>query len=30
LWQRCLEMMVLVKPATIVQRHAQGFRLFWR
>src|SRR5260370_4827912 len=30
LWPRCLEMMVLVKPATVVQWHRQGFRLFWR
>jgi putative transposase len=30
LWPRCLETMVLVKPATIVQWHRQGFRLFWR
>jgi transposase InsO family protein len=30
LWPRCLEVMVLVKPATVVQWHRQGFRLFWR
>jgi transposase InsO family protein len=30
LWPRCLDMMVLVKPATVVQWHRQGFRLFWR
>jgi len=30
LWPRCLEVMVLVEPATIVQWHRQGFRLFWR
>ena len=30
LWQRCLEVMVLVKPATVVHRHRRGFRLFWR
>src|SRR5258707_1195232 len=30
LWPHCLEMMVLVKPATVVQWHRQGFRLFWR
>jgi transposase InsO family protein len=30
LWPRCLEVMVLVKPATIVQWHRQGFRLYWR
>ena len=27
---RCLDAMVLVKPATVVQWHRQGFRLFWR
>ena len=27
LWPRCLDMMVLVKPATVVQWHHQGFRL---
>ena len=26
-WPRCLETMVLVKPATVVQWHRQGFRL---
>jgi putative transposase len=30
LWPRCLEAMVLVKPATVVQWHRQGFRLYWR
>jgi transposase InsO family protein len=30
LWPRCLEVMVLVKPATVIQWHRQGFRLFWR
>src|SRR5713226_10665067 len=30
LWPRCLELMVLVKPATVVRWHRQGFRLFWR
>jgi len=30
LWPRCLEVMVLVKPATVTQWHHQGFRLFWR
>src|SRR5580698_10155723 len=30
LWPRCLEVMVLVKPATVVQWHRQGFRLYWR
>jgi hypothetical protein len=29
-WPRCLEVMVLVKPDTVVQWHRQGFRLFWR
>ncbi len=27
---RCLDTMVLVKPATVIQWHRQGFRLFWR
>ena len=30
LWPRCLEVMVLVNPGTVVQWHRQGFRLFWR
>jgi putative transposase len=30
LWPHCLDTMVLVKPATVVQWHRQGFRLFWR
>ena len=30
LWPRSLEAMVLVKPATVVQWHRRGFRLFWR
>jgi hypothetical protein len=30
LWPRCLELIILVKPATVVQWHRQGFRLFWR
>src|SRR5208283_328860 len=30
LWPRSLDTMVLVKPATVVQWHRQGFRLFWR
>jgi len=29
LWPRHLNSIVLVKPATIVQWHRQGFRLFW-
>jgi hypothetical protein len=30
IWPRCLDAMVLVKPATVVQWQRQGFRLFWR
>src|SRR5260370_33405685 len=30
LWPRCLDVMVLVKPATVVQWHRHGFRLVWR
>src|SRR5208283_1288413 len=30
LWPRCLQVMVLVKPAAVIQWHRQGFRLFWR
>ena len=29
-WPRCVEVMVLVKPATVVQWHRQGFRFYWR
>src|SRR5271169_1170267 len=29
-WPRCLNIMALVKPATVVQWHRQGFRLYWR
>jgi hypothetical protein len=29
-WPRCLNIMVLVKPATVVQWHRQGFRIYWR
>jgi len=29
-WPRCLKAMVLVKPATVVQWHRQGFRKYWR
>ncbi len=29
-WPRCLDVMALVKPATVVQWHRQGFRLYWR
>src|SRR6266851_506262 len=30
IWPRCLETTVLVKPATVIQWHRSGFRLFWR
>ena len=30
LWPQCLEVMVLVKPATVIQWHRAGFRLYWR
>src|SRR6202043_549451 len=30
IWPRCLDTMVLVKPATVIQWHRQGFRLYWR
>jgi len=30
LWPRCLDTIALVKPATVVQWHRQGFRLFGR
>ena len=29
-WPRALHAMVLVKPATVVQWHRRGFRLYWR
>src|SRR6202795_4115921 len=29
-WPQCLNVMLLVKPATVVRWHRQGFRLFWR
>jgi len=29
-WPRCLHVIVLVKSATVVQWHRQGFRLYWR
>ena len=29
-WPRCLKVMVLVKPATVLQWHRQGFRRYWR
>jgi putative transposase len=30
IWPRALPAMVLVKPATVVQWHRRGFRLYWR
>src|SRR5271167_1806500 len=30
IWPRCLEVMVLVKPATVLEWHRQGFRKYWR
>lgn len=30
LWPRCLSVMVLVKPATVLQWHRAGFRAYWR
>jgi putative transposase len=30
IWPRALHAMVLVKPATVVQWHRRGFRLYWR
>src|SRR5712671_4579940 len=30
LWPRSLEVMVLVKPATVIQWRRQGFRRYWR
>jgi putative transposase len=30
LWPSCLEVMALVKPATVIHWHRQGFRLYWR
>src|SRR3984893_4994467 len=29
-WPRCLNIMVLVKPATLVRWHRQGFQFYWR
>ena len=29
-WPRCLKVMMLVKPATVIQWHRQGFRRYWR
>src|SRR3981189_3716433 len=30
IWPQALHTMVLVKPATVVQWHRRGFRLYWR
>ena len=30
IWPRALNAMVLVKPATVIQWHCKGFRLYWR
>ena len=30
IWPRCLDTMVLVKPATVIQWHRKGFRLYWQ
>src|ERR1700732_2977086 len=30
IWPRCLDVMVLVKPTTVIQWHRQGFRRYWR
>ena len=30
IWLQALHAMVLVKPATVVQWHRKGFRLYWR
>jgi len=30
IWPQTLNAMVLVKPATIIQWHRKGFRLYWR
>src|ERR1700694_48807 len=29
IWPRALNAMVLVKPATVIQWHRKGFRLYW-
>src|SRR5271170_5467233 len=29
-WPRLLNVLVVVKPATVIQWHRQGFRLYWR
>src|SRR4051812_42277412 len=30
IWPQALNAMVVVKPATVVQWHRKGFRLYWR
>jgi len=30
IWPQALNAMVLVKPATVIQWHRNGFRLYWR
>ena len=30
IWPQVIDAMVLVKPATVVQRHCKGFRFHWR
>ena len=30
IWPRAVNVMVLVKPATLIQWHRKGFRLYWR
>ena len=30
IWPQVIDAMVLVKPATVVQWHRMGFRLYWR
>src|SRR5439155_9548472 len=30
IWPQALNALVLVKPATVVQWHRKGFRLYWR
>ena len=30
IWPQALNAMVLVKPATVIQWHRKGFRLYWR
>ena len=29
IWPQALNVMVLVKPATVIQWHRKGFRLYW-